>query len=229
MTLLDELAIQTLILRERFARDTGQWAKLRDAYHPDASRTRIRTMWHDGDIDGFVSGSKKLHTSSGAVIHQVVPAEFEIKGWKAVADCWCFITARLEMNQHDYELKTSLRLLYRCEKVKGEWKLISLEPIYIHDLLAPVPPAPSLELPCLEGLRKSYKFTAWMVQQRGITVANDLPGEDVPKECGGYTTQAFRVAQRPIKCSQSYSTNSAIDQIQSKLVQDYSIPGTSSR
>jgi hypothetical protein len=202
MTILAELELQSLIIRERFARDTGQWVKLREAYHPDPSRTRIRTMWysflyisrlhvydtklmrvsrHDGDIDGFVSGSQKLHTTSGAIIHQVVPAEYKINGCKAVVDCWCFINTRLPIHGHDYELKTSLRLLYRCEKFENQWKLLTLEPIYIHDLLAPVPQAPILEMKGLESYRQSYRFTAWMVAQRDIVVANDLPGEDDAK------------------------------------------------
>ncbi|KAL2784549.1 hypothetical protein BJX66DRAFT_343908 [Aspergillus keveii] len=181
MTILAEVELQSLIIRERFVRDTGQWVKLREAYHPDPSRTRIRTMWHDGDIDGFVSGSQKLHTTSGAIIHHVVPAEYKINGCKAVVDCWCFINARLPIHGHDYELKTSLRLLYRCEKFENQWKLLTLEPIYIHDLLAPVPPAPILKMKGLESYRQSYRFTAWMVAQRGIVVANDLPGEDDAK------------------------------------------------
>lgn len=45
MELLDETAIKALIVRERFARDTGQWKMLRDSYHPDASQTKLHTMW----------------------------------------------------------------------------------------------------------------------------------------------------------------------------------------
>ena len=34
-------------------------------------------------------------------------------------------------------------------KVQGQWKIITLEPIYIYDLLSPVPLAPSLDMPDL--------------------------------------------------------------------------------
>ena len=45
MTILDKCEIRSLLTRERFARDTGQFKKLREAYHPDASKTRIHIMW----------------------------------------------------------------------------------------------------------------------------------------------------------------------------------------
>lgn len=133
---------------------------------------------YDGDIDGFVAGSKSLHTTSGSIIHQIVPADVEVNDLKAVADCWCFISARLPIEKDECELRTSLRLLYRCEKFRGEWKLLSLEPIYIHDTVSAVSPGARLDIPDLSHFRKSYRHTAWLVQQRGVDIADDLPGED---------------------------------------------------
>jgi hypothetical protein len=43
--LLDELEIRNLVVRERFYRDTHQWPKLRQSYHPDATKTHIRISW----------------------------------------------------------------------------------------------------------------------------------------------------------------------------------------
>ena len=82
------------------------------------------------------------------------------------------------MNQHEYDMQQVLRLFYRCEKIESQWKLCSLEPIYIRDLLSPVPPAPPLEFGGLENFRKSYRFAGWMLDKRGMAIANDLPGED---------------------------------------------------
>lgn len=80
--LLDEQQVTSLLTRERYYRDTAQWQNLRDAYHPDASRTwvKITSMvctllseghikyllmagygsTYEGDIDGFVSGSQEM-------------------------------------------------------------------------------------------------------------------------------------------------------------------------
>lgn len=45
--LQDDGEIRALLCRERYARDTCQWQKLRDSYHPDASRTLVDITWYD--------------------------------------------------------------------------------------------------------------------------------------------------------------------------------------
>ena len=40
-TSLDEFQITSLLKRERYYRDSRQWQKLRNCYHPDPSKTRI--------------------------------------------------------------------------------------------------------------------------------------------------------------------------------------------
>lgn len=43
--ILIEAEIKSLLVRERYYRDTGQWEKLRASYHPDASKTHIDITW----------------------------------------------------------------------------------------------------------------------------------------------------------------------------------------
>jgi hypothetical protein len=42
---LVEAQIKSLLVRERYYRDTCQWQKLRDCYHPDALKTHIEITW----------------------------------------------------------------------------------------------------------------------------------------------------------------------------------------
>jgi hypothetical protein len=44
-TFITESEIKSLLVRERYYRDTNQWEKLRSSYHPDASRTHIDITW----------------------------------------------------------------------------------------------------------------------------------------------------------------------------------------
>lgn len=96
MTVL-ECEIKSLLARERFARDTAQWKKLRDSYHPDASCGNLFPMptlkpflhplctlqfslctyteakdnfvRYDGEIDGFVAASERLDSRSVSIMH----------------------------------------------------------------------------------------------------------------------------------------------------------------
>ena len=145
------------------------------------SSDRDKSSRHDGDIDGFVAGSKELHSLSAMIIHNVVPADITINATKAVADSWCLIQSRHLGEEHEYEMKTPARLLYRVELVEGQWKLLSLRPIYMYDLITAVPPAPPPSFGDLSHFRRSYRFTAFMVQCRGRTISHDLPGMDDAK------------------------------------------------
>ena len=49
---------------------------------------------YDGEIDGFVSASERLHDPNVAIMHQMMPAEIEIKGSYALAQSWCVIDTR---------------------------------------------------------------------------------------------------------------------------------------
>lgn len=44
--LIHELTIKSLLIRERYYRDSAQWEKLRQSYHPDASKTLLNISWY---------------------------------------------------------------------------------------------------------------------------------------------------------------------------------------
>lgn len=43
---LTEQQIKSLLVRERYYRDTAQWENLRNSYHPDVSKTAIKITWY---------------------------------------------------------------------------------------------------------------------------------------------------------------------------------------
>jgi hypothetical protein len=43
--MFDQFQIKSLHVRERYYRDTSQWQKLRDSFHPDANKTKINISW----------------------------------------------------------------------------------------------------------------------------------------------------------------------------------------
>lgn len=43
--LIHELNIKSLLVRERFYRDSAQWEKLRQSWHSDATATSLKISW----------------------------------------------------------------------------------------------------------------------------------------------------------------------------------------
>ncbi|KAH8800241.1 hypothetical protein F5884DRAFT_904931 [Xylogone sp. PMI_703] len=81
-TTLSECEIRLLLIRERYYRDSGQWDKLRDVYHPDNSKTRIDISWYVGHVDNFIQGSMKQASKGLIVIRSINPSEIIIRGQK---------------------------------------------------------------------------------------------------------------------------------------------------
>ena len=83
---------------------------------------------------------------------------------------------------------STVRLLSRLEKLDlpegQQWKILSLECVYIRDCMIPVAPLPYGEVGAqfqgCEKFRSSYRYSAWLINSTGLAVADDLPGEDRP-------------------------------------------------
>ena len=140
----------------------------------DADRGRYK-----GEIDDFVSMSEKQASKEVSIMHLIQPSDIDVRGSKALAESAGVIMSRFTHDGHEYDFTIWNRFISQVEKFEGKWKLLSLEVIYIRDLIVPVPGSPELDFSDVKGWpRKSYRFTAWHLMQRGLKVRDDLPGED---------------------------------------------------
>ncbi|EHK17929.1 uncharacterized protein TRIVIDRAFT_67153 [Trichoderma virens Gv29-8] len=188
-----ESHIKSLLVRERYYRDSCQWEKLRAAYHPDASRTRIDISWFQGDIDGFVNGSKQMSKGGTNAIHTICPIEVHLNGNKALSESTGSISIRFNHDGHQYDCVSHTRFVSRLEKIGSEWKLLTLEAIYDRDYIRPVLPmlATTLPLSLPTWGRESYKCIAWVLSQKGFTIQQNLPGLDQPSSCEEFMNKSF--------------------------------------
>ncbi|KAL4809154.1 hypothetical protein BDV18DRAFT_95084 [Aspergillus unguis] len=177
-----ECEIRSLLVRERYYRDTAQWAKLRDAWHPDASKTRIKISWYEGDIDGFITGSKAMVKGGTSAFHTISPIEIHINGDKALSESLGSIQIRVSLDGKEYDCISHARFISRLLNVGSRWVLASLEVIYDRDSLVPTAPfgGQAIEMD-VSGHRKSYKYLSWLLGMNGQTIAQDLPGTDRPE------------------------------------------------
>ncbi|KAH8815449.1 hypothetical protein F5884DRAFT_178646 [Xylogone sp. PMI_703] len=185
MTFQDKLEIKDLLVRERHYRDSCQWQKLRNAYHPDASKTSINITWFSGDADGFVSGSEKMSSGGVSAIHAMQPIDVEINGSRAFSESAGSITIRFVQGSVEYDCTALCRFLSRLEKVEGEWKLLTLECIYIRDNIVPTTPqkggGSDFVMTGSAVTRKSYRCLGWLLTSQGFPVGNGMPGVDDPE------------------------------------------------
>jgi hypothetical protein len=146
---------------------------------------------YKGDVDGFIRGSEKMAEQGGLAIHTIQPAEIVVHGSKACAQSVGTISTRFRQNDAEYDLVSHCRLLSRLQQTSttegalGPWKMLSIEMIYVQDNIFPVvPPALSQDpgfSKSIAGRRKSYQLLTWVMEQRGYTINDELPGIDRPE------------------------------------------------
>ncbi|KAI9367264.1 hypothetical protein BJX61DRAFT_321457 [Aspergillus egyptiacus] len=189
--ILAQSSIKSLLVRERYYRDTCQWQYLRDCYHPDASRTHIEITWYQGDIDGFVRGSEGMATGGTGAVHTICPVEVHLNGDKALSESTGSISIRFPFEGVQYDCVSFTRFISRLQKIDGHWKLLTLEAIYDRDTITPVLRGTSASFPIAAGTRESYKCIAWCLSQKGFKIKEDLPGTDDPASCDKLMKESF--------------------------------------
>ncbi len=81
------------------------------------------------------------------------------------------------------ELTADSRLVFRTERIGGQWYIAGFEGVYDKDCLTPVLPDAELTLGAetLGKYRESYACLSLMLEMAGLTVHDDLPGRDRPE------------------------------------------------
>ena len=176
--LIQELEIKSLLVRERYYRDSAQWKKLRQSYHPDADKTSLNISWYanlaisrvsqtrypsandiathrfSGTINGFVAGSQRMVASGTISSHTIQPAEIEINGDKALAASTGSVAVRAVVDGVEYEMVSLVRFYSRLSFCKTDsesaWKLLTLEAVYDRDYVIPLDVSAKHSTPAIE-------------------------------------------------------------------------------
>ena len=149
-----------------------------------------------GDIDGFVDGSRRMAQGGTGALHTVSPVEvhFNGSGDKAVSESTGAITIRFEHDGHQFDCVSTTRFISRLQRVDGAgWKMLTLKAIYERDYISPTLPSPDTPaVPVPKDGRESYKCIAWVLGRKGFTVQQDLPGTDRPSSCEEFMAKEFK-------------------------------------
>lgn len=182
----DSAELSQLVLWERQAKVRKLQAELADCYWPDAT---VTTSWTAGPVADYLKAGaaqknraeasaqeRILNRSSAPIVHQ--------SGNRAYVELPTDGIHWIKVNGEDAVWTSHMRLIYRCEKRNGVWKISDLTSIFESDKLEPVVPGTDLHIDPkdVEGLRPSYRWLAYVRKQAGGQVSNDMTGTDRPEE-----------------------------------------------
>ncbi|MFF3208059.1 nuclear transport factor 2 family protein [Streptomyces sp. NPDC002962] len=177
----DVTAVAQLVLHERQGRDRAWWDAMRQCYAPDSA---VRISWFRGSGPEFVDQSERMAGRGDRAVHRLGPPVVDVHGERALVELPAVIEVATELDGAEVVLTSCTRLLYRAARSEGDWKIVSLDPVYERDSLTPAVPGTEIRLDLDEvgRYRKPYRFLTHVLERRGYGIGDDLYGDDRPDE-----------------------------------------------
>lgn len=178
--------IEKLVLWEREARGRGLHDAMLNCYWPDAT---VTTSWISGSaIDYINAGHGRKERPEASANERIVGLDcapiIHLGNARAYVELPVEANHWITVNDENAVWTSYMKLLYRCEKRNGEWRISDLTSIFNNDKLAPVVPGTDLHInPAdLKGLRPAYLWMSYIRKSDGSSVSQDLPGTDQPEK-----------------------------------------------
>jgi hypothetical protein len=168
----DKLAITEAVQNWAFARDFGDWDRLRAVFHPDGVMTSTRFT---GPAEAFIANAGKNKTSRSS--HFMGGTSARVNGSKAIAESRMILMSRSTLDGVEVDVTCYGRFYDRFVKLDGAWRVLKRNAIYERDRLEPVRPGVPLKLDETELARfpEGYRYLAYVQSRGGSTVDLTLP------------------------------------------------------
>lgn len=182
----DYEALTQLVLWERLSKVRKLQNELVNCYWEDAT---VTTSWTSGSAADYLKAGAAQKNRAESLANEVIlnrglPPVIHQAGNRAYVELPTDGIHWIKVNGEDAIWTSYMRLIYRCEKRNGVWKISDLTSIFESDKLEPVVAGTDLHInpEDLKGLRPSYRWLAYVRKQAGGRVSNDMPGTDRPKD-----------------------------------------------
>jgi hypothetical protein len=178
--LLSADAARECVIRERWARDTGQWDVMEESYFPD---TTIAVGWTSCSGAEFIEATRTLAGNPrGQGLHQLGPMQCRVNGSRAFVELPAQIVMPVELDGVDATTMVWERMCFRVERRATDWRVAEFRAVYLRDHAFPNVPGEQLKVDRdrLATCRPSYCFTQYWSNQAGWGDHPDRPGVDRP-------------------------------------------------
>ena len=168
----EKLAITEAVQNWAFARDFGNWNRLRAVFHPDGIMTSTRFT---GPAEDFIAFAAKNRTSRST--HFMGGTGVRLNGNKAIAESRMTLLSRTTLDGIEVDVTCYGRFYDRFVKHEGAWRILRRNAIYEKDRIESVRPGVALKLDEAELARfpEGYRYLAYVQSRDGSKVDLGLP------------------------------------------------------
>lgn len=177
-------------MHERQGRDRGWFEQEEECFHPDSV---VRIAWFTGTGAEFIERSREVFATGIRPVHSMFPPVVHLDGNRAVAEAPAQLSVIQDFDGVEAYIVSHVRLLYRLTRRAGQWRISSLDCIYVRDLLEPVilGKLPHLDEQVLQGFRRPYMYLGYHLHLIGKSARDDLYGDDRPDQLADLYDEAF--------------------------------------
>ena len=174
-----ELEIRRLLENWALWRDSGEFQRLRSAWHDDG---RMVTTWSEGSADDFIALACAAWSKGMDVVHSLGGSAVDIAGDRAIAQTRVLISQRAPVHGILCDIECIGRFYDFLERRDGRWAIVLRHPVYDRDRLVPVDAdaRPVLDAERLGRYPAGYRHLGYAQSLLGMDVRTDLPGRSGP-------------------------------------------------
>lgn len=171
----DRQAIADLVQNWAVWRDAGDWERFRTVWHDDGW---MMATWFQGPAADFIRVTQEGWAKGVSILHFLGGISIDLAGNRAIAQTKMTISQRAPVQGIACDVVCTGRFYDFLEKRAGRWGMVIRQPIYEKDRLDPVMPgrAPELDAVKLAALPEGYRHLAYIQEEIGYRVKQDMPG-----------------------------------------------------
>jgi hypothetical protein len=136
-SLVDKAEILEVMTASLNCRDSGDWDRLVQCFHPDA---RVTTSWFDGTAREFAAQSKRMmdgHHPNDTQRHVMNNPVVTLKGNRAVCEFLLILYQGRTLDGYEFDFQTWSVALNLFEKYQGTWRIMRRVNIYEKERMDP--------------------------------------------------------------------------------------------
>ncbi len=155
-------------------RDSGDWKRLLEAWHPGG---RMSSTRFDGLAADFVAATKRAHAAGAQVRHMQSGFWCEVQGNRAFSVTTMCIQQRTSAGANPVDVTCSGAFVDFFSHRHGRWALDRRQPAYDRDRMDPLVPGTTLAIDAekLARFPAAYQHLAYIQSESGHNINLDLP------------------------------------------------------
>ncbi len=168
-------AVRSAVQNWAMWRDAGDWERFATVWHRDG---HMSATWFQGSAEEFIAVTKAGFDGGVRILHFLGGTTVDVQGSRAIAQTRMMISQRSVVHDEPCDVECTGRFYDFFLQEEDNWKMVRRQPIYEKDRLDPVRPDAqiSLDQNRLALWPEGYRHLAYLQEEAGFTVKDDLPG-----------------------------------------------------